>query len=163
MKLSLLILCLLPMTASCSQPEGRWQSVVVTQQGETPCFGVPDRPDVRAKPLNMRYVSVSQKIDAGPAEVWYLKFIGRKPPVLLSPGGCLKLGSKLGGQAARKIALEPGRLYTVSMMGDLSDDPVSSSRHYEGRFCLARGPDGRNVVRQIADDARERVDEVCPR
>ena len=163
MKSSLLFVFLLPCTASCSQPEGRWQSAVVSQQGELPCFGIPDRSDVRAKPLDMRFVSVGQQGDGDSGDGWELNFTGQSPPVLLLPTACFRYGANLGQDVgATAPALVPGRLYEVSMMGDVLDDPISTSRNYDAWFCLARSRDGRLTVHQVAHEKREHFEEVCP-
>lgn len=119
----------------------------------TPCFTIGEREEKRTGARSFQAIAVIDVSRKPPAAMWSMAMPPERTfPLMFSM--CVPYAGRTPSLPQRDAELlEPGKLYEVAIAVRAGDSP-DQPRSYAARFCLARQPDGSNIVRMLAAGAR---------
>ncbi|GEM_PF-2305464 len=148
-------LLMLPVTAPGSPPRGRYQQVVISDEGGALCLRANDVPELKRAVSMVTNVTIYHRQGGAQRPIWSQSYPPNEvaPPVI-SPGDCM---NDVGSEENPLPALVAGVEYSAEVAAfivDKSGSPVR--RWYSGYFCMVRSEGGLEV-RQVLFDRRRGV------
>lgn len=147
-KISLLLLMSVPLTAGCTQPAGMYRAAQVRLLDSTVCFSVSDDSETRQFAPEIAGLTVSRHTPAGPVTAWKLDLTAAVPAARLSPGDCIAHGfrPKAGPHPTGTESLQPGERYSVDINAFIRGPETPGdgwlNRMYSRDFCLRAAANG---------------------
>lgn len=164
MKTLPLLLLVLPITASCNTPSGRYQDGLVKQSNGRPCFTVVDSQEVRESPPELAAIFVYELRGNREENIWEADFTKSATPVRLSPDSCIPYGTdnESGEANGNAPGLQAGKRYRVSINAPILKNGKWENRWYRSYFCQVMDA-GKLTVHQVSWDKRSEIwrSEVC--
>lgn len=141
MKALPLLLLVLPVTASCNTPPGRYQDGLVKQSDGRPCFTVADSQEVRGTPPELAAIYVYELQGDKAQNIWAADFTKSTTPIRLTPDTCIGYGVEGLSDDVRgnPPELQVGKRYSVSINAPILKNGNWENRWYRSYFCLVKG------------------------
>ena len=148
-------LLMLPGAAPGSQPKGRYQQAVISDEGGVLCLRANDVPELKRAASIVTNLTIYHRQGGAQRPIWSQSYPPNEvaPPVI-SPGDCM---DDVGTEENPLPALVPGVEYSAEVAAFIVDKSGSQVRRwYSGHFCMLRS-EGGFEVRQVLFDRRRGV------